>query len=68
MRTNIVIDDELMRAAMQASGLETKRAVVEAGLKLLLDVKGQAAIRRLRGKVAWDGDLKAARAARARAV
>jgi Arc/MetJ family transcription regulator len=68
MRTNIVIDDELMRAAMQASGLETKRAVVEAGLKLLLDVKGQAAIRRLRGKVAWDGDLKAARASRARAV
>ena len=68
MRTNIVIDDGLMRRAMHASGLETKRAVVEAGLRLLVEVKGQAAIRRLRGKVTWEGDLGAARASRARAV
>jgi Arc/MetJ family transcription regulator len=68
MRTNIVIDDGLMRAAMRATGLETKKAVVEAGLKLLLDVRGQATIRRLRGKVDWVGDLKATRASRARAV
>ncbi len=57
MRTNIVIDDQLMRQAMRVTGLRTKRAVVEAGLRLLIDLHGQTSIRRLRGKVAWVGDL-----------
>ena len=57
MRTNIAIDDKLMKAAMRATGLETKRAVVEAGLRLLIQVKAQTGIRRLRGKVAWQGNL-----------
>ena len=57
MRTNIVIDDELMRRALRASGLKTKRAAVEKGLRLLEQVHAQAGIRRLRGKVAWRGDL-----------
>ena len=61
MRTNIDIDDRLMRQAMRSSGARTKRAVVEAGLRLLLQTKGQASIRRLRGKVAWQGDLNASR-------
>jgi Arc/MetJ family transcription regulator len=52
-RTNIVVSDRLMRQAMQASGLCTKRAVLEAGLDLLIKLKGQAGIHRLRGKVAW---------------
>lgn len=64
MRTNIVIDDRLMRAAMRASGLPTKRAVVEAGLRLLVDVRAQAGIRRLRGKVAWEGNIEKSRAGR----
>jgi hypothetical protein len=51
-----------MRQAMQASGLRTKRAVVEAGL--LIKLKGQAGIRRLRGKVAWKGNLDAMRFSR----
>jgi Arc/MetJ family transcription regulator len=51
MRTNIVIDDRLMQRAMRASGLKTKRAAVEAGLELLIRVKAQAGVRRLRGKV-----------------
>jgi Arc/MetJ family transcription regulator len=55
MRTNIVIEDELMRRAMRATGLTTKRAVVQAGLQLLLQVKAQTGIRRLRGKVRWEG-------------
>lgn len=63
-RTNIVISDRLMRQAMQASGLRTKRAVVEAGLDLLIKLKGQAGIRRLRGKVAWKGNLDAMRSSR----
>jgi Arc/MetJ family transcription regulator len=64
MRTNIVIDDELMQKAMRATGLPTKRAVVEAGLRLLVQVKGQTSIRRLRGKVKWEGDLNEMRASR----
>lgn len=61
MRTNIDIDDRLMRQAMRRSGARTKRAVVEEGLRLLIQTKGQASIRRLRGKVAWQGDLNASR-------
>jgi len=57
MRTNIDIDDRLMRQAMRASGARTKRAVVEAGLRLLIRTQAQTGIRRLRGKIAWDGDL-----------
>ena len=64
MRTNIDIDDELMRAAMRASGAGTKRAAVEQGLRLLIAVRGQRAIRRLRGKVKWVGDLAASRLGR----
>ena len=55
MCTNIVIDNGLMRQAMKATGLSTKRAVVEEGLRLLIKVKGQEGIRRLRGTVAWEG-------------
>ena len=64
MRTNIVIDDKLVQQAMKATGLTTKRAVVEAGLKLLIQVKGQTGIRNLRGKVKWEGDLDQMRAGR----
>jgi Arc/MetJ family transcription regulator len=62
MRTNIDIDDELMRQAMRSSGARTKRAVVEKGLRLLVQTRGQRSIRRLRGKVKWAGDLDESRA------
>ena len=61
MRTNIIIDDELMKEAMALSQLKTKKAVVEAGLKLLVQIKKQERIKRLRGKLKWDGDLDAMR-------
>jgi Arc/MetJ family transcription regulator len=64
MRTNIDIDDRLMRQAMRSSGARTKRAAVEQGLRLLIQTKRQAGIRRLRGKVAWQGDLDASRLGR----
>ena len=57
MRTNIVIDDKLMKEALKASGAKTKREAVEMGLRTLLQVNRQAEIRRLRGKVQWAGDL-----------
>ena len=61
MRTNIDIDDRLMRQAMRTSGARTKRAVVEEALRLLVRTMGQGGIRRLRGKVAWEGDLNVSR-------
>ena len=61
MRTNIEIDDDLMRSAMRATGLKTKRAAVEEALRMLILVRGQASIRKLRGKVEWVGDLRAMR-------
>ena len=64
MRTNIDINDKLMRQAMRSSGAGTKRAVVEEGLRLLIRTRGQRAVRRLRGKVAWDGDLESSRLTR----
>ena len=64
MRTNIVIDEDLMAQALQVSGLATKRAAVEAGLRLLIQVNAQAGIRDLRGKVHWQGNLDAQRVGR----
>jgi Arc/MetJ family transcription regulator len=58
MRTNIVIDDELMAESMRVSGARTKREAVELGLRTLLRLGKQAEIRRLRGKVQWQGDLE----------
>ena len=61
MRTNIDIDDDLMRLAMRSSEATTKRGVVEEALRLLIQTRSQGSVRRLRGKVAWDGDLNASR-------
>lgn len=57
MRTNIVIDDKLMSEALKATGLSTKREAVELGLKMLVRLNKQQAIRKLRGKLKWEGDL-----------
>lgn len=64
MRTNIDIDDRLMRQAMRRSGAPTKKAAVEAGLRLLAETHAQGSIRRLRGKVDWQGDLNQSRQVR----
>ncbi len=61
MRTNIVIDDKLMRETLRATGLKTKREAVDQALRTLLRLKKQAGIRRFRGKLDWQGDLKAMR-------
>jgi Arc/MetJ family transcription regulator len=61
MRTNIVIDDRLMRDTLRATGLKTKREAVEHGLQTLLRLSKQAEIRRLRGKLHWQGDLNSMR-------
>lgn len=61
MRTNIVIDDKLMRETLQATGFKTKREAVEEGLRTLLRLSKQSEIRRFRGKLRWRGDLDAMR-------
>ena len=57
MRTNIVIYDKLMSDALQAAGMTTKREAVELGFKLLVRKNKQQAIRKLSGKLKWQGDL-----------
>ncbi len=64
VRTNIVIDDELMAAAMRATGSKSKREAVELGLRTLLRLRRQAEIREFRGRLDWSGDLEAMRADR----
>ena len=61
MRTNIVIDDKLMRETLRATGLKTKREAVELALQTLLRLRKQGEIRRWRGKLKWQGDLNAMR-------
>ncbi len=61
MRTNIVIDDELMNKALEVSGLKTKKETVEVALRLLITLRNQANIRKYRGKLKWEGDLDAMR-------
>jgi len=64
MRTNIEIDDQLMLQAMKSSGQRTKRATVEEALRLLVRLRRQTAIRQLRGKVKWEGNLDESRLGR----
>jgi Arc/MetJ family transcription regulator len=61
MRTNIIIDDKLMKDTLRATGLTTKREAVELGLRTLVSLGKQAEIRKLRGKLNWQGDLEALR-------
>ena len=64
MRTNIEIDDELIQKALRLSGLKTKRAVVEAGLRMLIRVREQEEILKLAGKVHWQGNRDESRQGR----
>ena len=57
MRTNVVIDDQLMQDALQLSGLRTKKAAIEAGLRLLVQLSRQERVKDFRGRLKWSGDL-----------
>ena len=57
MRTNIEIDDKLMRDVLKATGLKTKKDAVELGLKTLIRLKKQENIKQFRGQLKWTGDL-----------
>ena len=57
MRTNIEIDDDLMNDVLKATGLKTKKDVVELGLKTLIRLRKQERIKNFRGQLNWTGDL-----------
>ena len=61
MRTNIVIDDQLITEAQRLSGITTKKGVVEAALKLFVQLKQQETVKAWRGKLQWEGDLESMR-------
>jgi Arc/MetJ family transcription regulator len=61
MRTSIEIDDKLMRDALRATGVKTKREAVELGLRTLVQLRAQEKTRELKGKITWEGDLNAMR-------
>ena len=57
MRTNVVIDDDLMESALKVSGKKTKKDAIEEGLRLLIRIKDQERIKDFRGKLKWTGNL-----------
>ncbi len=61
MRTNIEIDDKLMKDALRYTGAKTKREAVELGLRQLVQLGKQVEVRKMRGKLQWEGDLDAMR-------
>ena len=61
MRTNIVIDEQLMQDVLRVTGLKTKREAVELALRALLRLRQQGRIRELRGRLDWQGDLESMR-------
>ena len=57
LRTNVVIDDQLMKDALELSGFRTKKDAIEAGLRLLVKFSRQEKVKSFRGKLKWTGDL-----------
>ena len=58
MRTNVVVDDQLMRRAVKSGTYRTKKSAIEAGLRLLVQMHSQKKLKLLRGAVKWEGDLE----------
>ncbi len=64
MRTNIILDDDLVKRAQQLTGIRTKREVIDMALHTLVRLQEQLAACQLRGKLRWEGDLSASREGR----
>ena len=63
-RTNIVIDEKLIKAGLKATGMKTRRALVDHALRDLLRRESQKKLLELKGKVHWEGDLSSMRKGR----
>jgi len=57
MRTNIVLDENLIERAQKLTGIKTKREVVQEALRTLILLREQAEVRQFRGKLKWEGNL-----------
>lgn len=66
VRTNIVLDNRLVEAGLKATGLKTRRELVDFALRELLRHKQQLKLLELKGKIQWEGDLSEMRAGRGR--
>jgi len=64
VRTNIVLDENLIERAQKLTGIKTKREVVQEALRTLILLREQAEVRQFRGKLKWEGDLDEMRQAR----
>jgi len=64
MRTNIDIDDALLDEARRVTGLKTKKAVVERGLREVIRMAREREALRMFGKLDWQGDLESSREGR----
>ena len=64
MRTNVDIDDEIMREVQALTGASTKREAVDLALRELVARHRRADILKIRGKVRWEGDLEVSRSGR----
>jgi Arc/MetJ family transcription regulator len=65
-RTNVVLDDRLVETAMKATGIKTKRALIEYALRELVRLEDQKGVLDLKGTVKWEGDLASWRKGRSR--
>jgi Arc/MetJ family transcription regulator len=63
-RTNIVLDENLVKAGLKATGLKTRRELVDFALRDLLRRESQKKILELRGKIRWEGNLSKMRQGR----
>ena len=66
VRTNIVLDKRLVEAGLKATGLKTRRELVDYALRELLRHKQQRKLLSLKGKVSWAGNLAEMRTGRGR--
>ena len=64
MRTNVVLDEDLVQRAKILTGIKTTKGVIHEALKNLVSLREQAEIRILRGKLDWEGDLETLREGR----
>ena len=65
MRTNIVLDESLLKRAKELTGIKTNRWVIHEALATLVRLQEQGTVRTLRGKLNWEGDLAISREGRA---
>jgi len=64
MRTNIVLDDTLVKRAQKLTGIRTKREVIDTALRTLVRLHEQSTAKALRGKLHWEGNLEESRLGR----